>query len=151
MASGFIILRDGRCFSVRWTIHDVVFQSVAEAMNEGTPLRNWLCDQIPSPLDVEMGYGFIRTSDGEHISRSIDLRGMTEANQKLFETAARRAKPIPVPPAAVESVNRALRRLREMLDRCDSGEPPLSLSDWTVEAPPVEERVGPGWEHFSES
>lgn len=73
------------------------------------------------------------------------MRGLTDLNRRLFELAAREAKPIAGPYAPVEDVARALKRLREMLDRCDEGRPPLELSDWTIEAPLYEKRIGPGW------
>ena len=33
-----------------------------------------------------------------------------------------------------------------MLERCDNGEPPLTLSDWINVAPPPEGKIGPGWD-----
>jgi hypothetical protein len=147
MASGFIILSDGRCLSVQGALHDALLQSVAAAMEDDLPLRAWLNSQVPGPLDVELGYGFVRTADGEQVVRMLDLRGLTEANRRLFENAVRRAEPVAGAFAPVEAVSWVLERFREMLDRCDRGEPPLELSDWTCEAPPVERRIGPGWEN----
>jgi hypothetical protein len=146
MASGFIIFRDGRCLSVRHATHDALLRSVAAAIEEDAPLRAWLLSQVPDPADVELGYAFVRASDGASVVRELDLRGLTEANRGLFENAARWAEPIAGPYAPVEDVAWVLNRFRDMLDRCDRGEPPLELSDWTCEAPPVEKRIGPGWE-----
>lgn len=146
VASGFIILRDGRCLSVRHATHDTLLPSVAASMEECSPLRRWLLSLVTRELDINLGYAFVRATDGEPLTRDLDLGGVTEANRRLFEEAARKAEPIAGPFAPVEDVTFALQRLRTMLDRCDSGEPPLELSDWTREAPPVEGRVGPEWE-----
>ena len=146
MASGFIIFKDGRCLAVRHALHDALLRSVAAAIEEGSPLRAWLLDQVPGPHDVNLGYAFVRAADGDQVARVIDLRGLTEANRRLFESAARQADPVAGPFAPVGDVTCALNRFREMLDRCDRGEPLLELSDWTCEAPPVERRIGPGWE-----
>jgi hypothetical protein len=146
LASGFIILKDGRCLAVRNATYDALLRSVMAAMEDGSSLRAWLHDQIPSALDDDFGYAFIRATDGEHVDRYLDLRGLTAANRSVFDIAVRRAEPVEGPFAPVEDVIWALQRFREMLDRCDRGEPPLELSDWTCEAPPVERRIGPDWE-----
>ena len=146
MASGFIILKDGRCLSVRHAAHDALLRSVAASLEEGSPFRKWLLTQVPDDGDTELGYAFVRAVDGEHIERVLDLRCLTEANQRLFESAARRAKPVGGPFAPEEDVISALRRFRAMLDSCERGEPPLALSDWTCEAPAAEGKIGPGWE-----
>lgn len=137
-------MRDGRCLSVRHAIHDSLLRSIATVL-EGTPLAAWLGTQVPMNTDVELGHSFARAANGEHVSRELDTRAFTELNQKLFERAAREAKPIAGPEAPVEDVEFALNRLRKMLDSCDEGRPPLELSDWTIEAPPNEMRMGPGW------
>lgn len=38
MASGFIILKDGRCLSVRHATHDALVRSVAASLEENSPL-----------------------------------------------------------------------------------------------------------------
>lgn len=146
MASGFIIFKDGRCFAVRHALHDALLRSVVAAIEDGSPLRAWLLTQVPCSHDVDLGYAFVRSDDGEQVARELDLRGLTEANRRLFESAARRAEPIADLFAPVEDITWVLERFREMLDRCDRGEPPLELSDWTCEAAPVERKIGPGWE-----
>ncbi len=146
MASGFIILRDGRCLAVRHAVHDALLRSVAALLVDVSPLRTWLLAQVPNELDVDLGYAFVRAANGEHFARELDLRGLTEASQRLFERAARSAEPLAGPFAPEDAVTWALERFRTMLDRCDRGEPPLELSDWTCEPPPVEGRIGPGWE-----
>ena len=121
MASGFIILRDGRCLSVRHAAHDALLRSVVAALEEGSPLRTWLLTQVPSDGDIELGYAFIRAAGGEHVARVLDLRCLTETNRRLFESAARRASPIGGPCAPLEDVTSALHRLRAMLDSCERG------------------------------
>jgi hypothetical protein len=117
VASGFIIFTDGRCLSVRYPIHDALLHSVVSSLEEDSPLRSWLLTQIPSNADTELGYGFVRVSDGEIVVRHLDLRALTEPNQKLFERAARRAEPTEGMYAPAEDVAYALNRFREMLDR----------------------------------
>jgi hypothetical protein len=127
-------------------MHDAVLRSVLAAMEEGTPLRTWLSSQIPGPLDIELGYAFVRIADGVQVVRMLDLRGLTDANRRIFENAAQRAEPVADPYAPVGYVTNALECFREMLKRCERGEPPLELSDWRCEAPPIEGKIGPGWE-----
>jgi hypothetical protein len=146
VASGFIILRDGRCLSVRHAAHDAVLRSVAESLDEGSSFREWLLTQVPDDSDSELGYAFVRAVDGAHVERVLDLRCLTEVNRRLFEGAARRAEPVGGPRAPEEDVISALSRFRAMLDSCERGEPPLALSDWTCEAPAAESKIGPGWE-----
>jgi hypothetical protein len=146
MASGFLILRDGRCLSVRHAVHDAVLRSVAGALKPASPLYEWLATQVPAEGDADLGFAFVRAVDEEHVPRTLDIRGLTETNRRLFEQVARDAKAIPAPRSPVEDVESALSLLRQMLDACDAGRPVLELSDWTVEAAPCEEMVGPGWD-----
>lgn len=143
MASGFIVLPDGRCFSRRWSAHDVVVQAIADAVSDA-PLRGWLLDQLPGPDDEEeLGYGaWWRASDNTSIPRVIDLRLMTDANQGLFCDAVKRAAAIP---QGDEWLARWLADFADMVARMERGEPPLSKSDWGAVVPPEGERIGPGW------
>ena len=145
MASGFIVLRDGRCLSVRHAIHDAVLQSLVAAIGEASPLGEWLATQVPRDADVDLGYAFVRAGSEEHVSGVLDTRELTEPNRKLFESAVRGAEAAAGPRAPVEDVAVALGRLREMLRQCDNGRPPLALSDWTDVVPPDGNRIGPGW------
>jgi len=145
MASGFIVLRDGRCLSLVHAIHDAVVRSIAESLEAGTPLRVWLATQTPAEGDVDLDYAFVRAGDGEQIARELDTRALTDANRKLFERAARDARPLGSAHAPVENVSHGLARLRQMLEFCDQGRPPLELSDWRTEAPPCTRQIGPGW------
>ena len=147
MASGFIILKDARCLAVRGALHDAVIRSVANSLNHDPPLQTWLLSLVPSDGDVDLGHAFVRASDRAQIQRMLDLRCLTDSNRLLFENAARHARSIEGPFAPEELVTECLDRLRRMLDSYERGEPPLSLSDWTCEAPPPEGKIGPGWDN----
>ena len=140
MASGFVILNDGRCFSVRSAVHDDVLRAVLDAMNSDEPLYRWLAEQLPSDEDTDLGYAFVRHRNGEHVSRELDLRGLTELNRAVFEEAVLETE-------RTNASEPALVRLRQMIRCCRAGAPPLELSDWTAEAPPLSERIGPGWDN----
>ena len=127
MASGFLILRDGRCLAVRHRLHDAVLRSIAAVMDDASALREWLSTQVPREDDVDLGYAFVRASNNEHVTRELDTRALTEPNRRLFERAAVHAEPIAGPYAPVDAVAFALNRLREMLRLCDEGQPPLTL------------------------
>lgn len=143
MASGFIVLPDGRCFSRHWSAHDAVLRAVADAVGDA-PLRQWLFDQIPGPDDEEeLGYGaWLRTSDNTVVVKCIDLRLMTKENQKVFCDAAKHAAP---KNRDEEWLKDCIEDLSDMVQRMERGEPPLSKSDWVVVVPPEGGRIGPGW------
>jgi hypothetical protein len=143
MASGFIVLPDGRCFSRRWSAHDEVLSAVAEQVS-APPLRQWLLEQLPGPHDdEELGYGaWFRNSDRTAIVRFMDLRLMTVENQRLFCDAVKRAVLLHHEDEWLES---CLFEFADMVARMERGEPPLSKSDWVEVVPPKGERIGPGW------
>src|SRR4051812_38955527 len=82
MASGFLVLSDGRCFARRWSAHDAVLRAVAEHLH-GSPqareLRDWLLAQLPGLADEEdIGYGpWFRKADEQLVERFLDLREFT--------------------------------------------------------------------------
>jgi len=154
VASGFLVLSDGRCFALRWSFYDDVLRAVAEEL-QATPaekcLRDWLLSLLPRPNDVDhVGYGpWFRVADQETIERFLDLRELTVENQQLFHQAAKRAgvqakshKAAELP----EWLRNALGDLADMADRADRGEPPLSRSDWRDVVPSEGRRLGPGWQ-----
>lgn len=143
MASGFIVLPDGRCFSRRWSAHDAVLRTIADLVTE-MPLRQWLLEQLPGPNDeLELGYGaWFRNSDQAIIVRSIDLRSMTVENQRLFCDAVKRAASID---HDEEWLDHSLFEFADMVARMECGEPPLFKSDWVEIVPHEGERIGPGW------
>src|SRR6516162_9076422 len=96
MASGFLVLPDGRCLARRWSAYDKVVGAVADQLGEeqaAQQLKQWLLEQLPGPNDEEeLGYGaWFRTADQQVVARYIDLRQMTMENQQLFCEAAKRA------------------------------------------------------------
>src|SRR5262245_12579436 len=101
MASGFLILKDGRCLAVRHKLHDAVLRSLAAAMDD-SPLRAWLTTQVPREDDTELGFAFVRATNGEQVSRELDTRALTEPNRRLLERAAAQAEPIAGPYAPGE-------------------------------------------------
>jgi hypothetical protein len=143
MASGFIVLPDGRCFSRRWSAHDLVLRAIAEAVASAS-LSQWILEQLPGPSDEEeLGYGaWLRASDNSSIRRFIDLRLMTEENQKDFCDAVKRAASVV---RENELLTRCLNDFADMVARMEGGEPPLSRSDWVIVVPQDGERIGPGW------
>ena len=143
MASGFMVLPDGRCFSRRWSVHDAVLHAVAEEVT-AEPLRHWLLEQLPGPEDEEeIGYGaWLRNADQTIVAKFIDLRLMTVENQRLFSEAAKTAALVPRHEDWVAS---NLLDLADMVSRVERGELPLSKSDWVVVMPPEGGKIGPGW------
>jgi hypothetical protein len=143
MASGFIVLPDGRCFSRRWSAHDVVLRAVANELSSHA-FRHWLLEHLSGPSDEEeLGYGaWLRSSDQSIILRVIDLRLVTRENQQEFCDAAKRA-------AVVEReeawLAKSLSELADMVMRMERGEPPLSKSDWVDVLRPEGGHIGPGW------
>src|SRR5215831_17825927 len=155
MASGFIILQDGRCFAKRWWCYDATLREVITELThdqQGQELAVWLNSLLPTPEDEEeLGYGaWLRKSDGEIIPRHLDIRELTEANQHLFNNAARRAllrlKENSSKNVAEDTIT-CISILVDMIDRAERGELPLSLSDWTRVEPSSGMRSGPGWDN----
>ncbi len=62
MASGFIILKDGRCLAKRWSIFDYIIELVIEELlneqcKEAIEFKEWLQTLIPNENDEYNGYG----------------------------------------------------------------------------------------------
>ena len=154
MASGFIILQDGRCFAKRWWRYDAVLREVITELNcnqQEQELAIWLSSLLPGPDDEEeLGYGaWLRKSDGEIISRHLDLRELTGANQYRFNQAVRRALTRleeTKPNNLTEDMITCVSLITDMIECAERGEPPLSLSDWVCVEPPSGKRLGPGWD-----
>jgi hypothetical protein len=92
-----------------------------------------------------MGYAFVRSSDGEHVVRTVDLRGLTEENRLAFEGAALEAARVATELGSTAESS-ALARLGRMIECARAGAPPLELSDWTTVARPCVAKIGPGWD-----
>ena len=53
VASGFLILSDGRCLARNWAAYDAVLRAVAEQLDATLELRAWLLLLLPGPDDEE--------------------------------------------------------------------------------------------------
>jgi hypothetical protein len=152
MASGSIILNDGRCWSDRWTGYDCLLSVVIDEIRlcgDHPEFMAWLRTRIPEEQDIEMGYGFIKPDTDENIVRSIDLRELTPASQEVFWSALQRAatKLIVNPGDQHEHLLLQMKRLLHMHHLVRIGDPPDHLSDWRTGyvEPPSGEKIGPGW------
>ncbi len=148
MASGFLVLPDGRCFAARWSAYDVVLRAVADQLDssEVSALRSWLIGLLPGPNDEEhVGYSpWYRRADGQLIARTVDLRELVPENQRLFCQAAKAAASR-IGPDAPEWLAESLSKLSDMVVRYERGELPLSLSDWVEVVPSEGRHLGPSW------
>jgi hypothetical protein len=152
MASGFIILNDGRCWSRRWTAHDRVLEFVIEELGPKPTEREfkeWLQYRIPAKGDIEMGYAFIKQDSDENIVRVLDLRELTPENQKSLWAALQKAYTKLVTGAGEqnEHLNIILRRLLKMRRLAQANDNPDNFSDWVkgYVKPPSGKKSGPGW------
>ncbi|MGB7284918.1 MAG: hypothetical protein WBE13_21840 [Candidatus Acidiferrum sp.] len=153
MASGFLVLADGRCFAIRWHYYDLTMRAIAEQLNHmpnAEALRDWFVSLLPGPNDEgELGYGaWFRTVDQQVVEKYLDVRKLTPENQQLFHQAALSAgKRAELPETASwdSLLVQSLRHLRDLVERADRGEPPLSRSDWVIVKPYMGKRTGPGW------
>lgn len=153
MASGFLVLADGRCLAVRWLLYDEVLRAVSDELNrssEAEALREWLHTMLPkSGEEEDIGRGaWVRSADGVVVKRFLDVRGLTPRNQRLFHEAALRAGKRAAtegPREPLDLRHSALVHLLELVERAERGEPALSLSDWREVVPPEGRKLGPGW------
>jgi hypothetical protein len=155
MASGFMILQDGRCFSVRWSAYDAYLLAIADELVRSPlelKLGDWLRSLVPTEDDLDhLGYGpWLRRADGEVIARVFDLRELAPCDQRLFEIGAQRAftglklgHSSHLPREYLDNFQRLMR----MIKYVRQGRPPAELSDWRdgYTEPPTGKRVGPGW------
>lgn len=152
MASGFIILKDGRCFARRWTGYDEILRIAIKELyliEEGKDLADWLETRIPDLDDesLECGWGFYKNSTGEFLHRYLDIRSLTVKNQELF------VKAIIIGRAKIHELKDEYSILNvdffeiffEMVALCENGNPPLEFSDWgNIKI--CNNKNGPGWE-----
>jgi hypothetical protein len=145
MASGFIVLRDGRCLAKRWTFHDAVIAAIAaelDADEAERELEAWLRSRLPGPDDIELGYGpWLRKRDGAHSPRKLDLRAFGSSYPDRFEEGALRAARRLL---RDDVLHASLARLADMIMRSRRGEPPLELSDLRAVMPRELKHDGPG-------
>jgi hypothetical protein len=137
MASGFLVLIDGRCFAKRWSGYDDVLRKVTDHIDAQAPLKAWLLSQLPGPRDVaDVGYGpGVRASDSALVPRFLDLRELTPENQSLFSDAVLRASELASDSGSGDFMRQLLLELANMVARQRRGEPPLSRSDWREVVP----------------
>jgi hypothetical protein len=150
MASGFIVLADGRCFSPTSRLYDITVRALADQLSDSAPgrtLRDWLLSLLPGPKDTDIGHGWIRASDQQTVLRMIDVRELTVENQKLFHRAALLAGEQAQSEESGELVTWKMccAELADMVARADRGEPPSTRSDWQEILPSKGRKLGPGW------
>jgi len=158
MASGFIILEDGRCWARRWTFFDAVIEKICERISDGdNEFKVFLESALPNENDIEMGWGFIRDTDKETVVRTIDLREFAPLNRILFWKAAQTALAALYQnkkdknSEANETLIFGLQLLLKMHKRITKGESPNTLTDWRegYSEPETGNKKGPGWETIS--
>jgi len=157
MASGFIILKDGRALARRWSHYDYIIELAISELSKtndksAEDLKNWFQTLIPNEGDIENGYGgFIRKADGENIQRWLDLRELTSVNQQLFwesiQNALTRLSSDDQAKTDIQDSIKLLKRFLEMKHLADIGDNPDNLSDWGKGyiVHQSGKRVGPGW------
>jgi hypothetical protein len=121
-----------------------VVRAIAELLSGA--LGDWLLSLLPGPEDEEeLGYGaWLRKSDGQVISRFLDVRDLTEENQRRFHEAVVKANQ-KTNSESDPMLIKCLADLSDMVERANRGEPPLGRSDWTLVQPSSGLHLGPGW------
>lgn len=156
MASCFIIFKDGRCFSRRWTGYDYILRIAIKElslMENGKPLAEWLELQIPLEDEdenetAESGYGFYNNRTNEWVNRHLDTRSLTEDNQKLFWQAIETGRVKlndPELPDYSDLNPEYFEMFYEMYRLSEEGAPPLEYSHWGT-VTECTSRKGPGWD-----
>ena len=157
MASGFIILRDGRSLARRWTAYDYIIELVIDKLSkkrlkEADDFKNWLQALLPNPDDIYNGFGgFIRKDTGENVERWLDLRELTEENQQLFWESLQESLRELILDKQNQEYNShiifILKYFLRMKKLADIGDDPTNLSDWRdgYVTPSTNKKVGPGW------
>ena len=149
MASGFLVLTDGRCFARRWSTYDHVIRAVADELahdGDEKKLKDWLYEQVPGPLDKEdVGYGpWLREADQQLIERFLDLRELTHEHQAYFLQAAKKAA-ARMRLFSEDWLQKCLCDLLDMIERMEADQTPTEKSDWSEVLPSRGRKLGPGW------
>lgn len=91
MAQGFITLEDGSCYITSWRAYDEVIRIVSNQLSDSQnrpKLSKWLSKRVPKKYihngESQWGTGFIDGNGKMIIGKSLDLRGLTEQDQRLF-------------------------------------------------------------------
>jgi len=157
MASGFFILKDGRCLAPRWTVYDCIIEMVIRELSnvedkDAQDFCYWLQTLIPHEGDDYNGFGgFIRRSNGEDVRRWLDLRELTEKNQILFWNSLKKStakiNADEQPSERNEALMYILNRFLRMKNLADNGDNPDNLTDWVkgYTEPSTGKQIGPGW------
>jgi hypothetical protein len=153
MPSGFIILGDGRCLAPRYTGYDflleLAFNEIPDSV-EDRAFKDWLQTRIPVEGDIEDGCGnFIKPIIHEYISRFLDLRELTPANQERLWITWQKAtrKLILTKDESYSYILLLLKRLLRMRRLIRFKDHPDDLTDWIkgYVTPPTGAKVGTGW------
>lgn len=153
MASCFIIYKDGRCFSRRWSGYDEIIKIAIKELrllNNGNLLAEWLELQIPileEEIDNDSCYGFYNARTDDFVNRYLDTRSLTEENQDLFWKAIQNGR--------IHLMNKGtdyssldfdyFERFYKMYELSENNEPPMEFNDWGKIAEPCSKKNGPGW------
>jgi len=153
MASGFIILKDGRCWARYWSVYDAIIRIAIKELRlveNGEILANWLTSIIPKSDDEwgESGWGFFNEETDDWITRNFDTRSLTPKNQKLFWNAIiNGSKKLKEKGLEYSDLYpEVLDRLVKMYILSQEGANPLDMSDWNVIADECTEKNGPDWD-----
>lgn len=153
MASCFIIYKDGRCFSRRWSGYDYIIKiaiTELKLIDNTNLLADWLELQIPI-TDVEFKsdscYGFHNSRIDNWVNRELDLRSLTAENQSLFWEAIKigRKKLLEEGEKYSDLNTDYFEEFFNMYLLSEKGEPPTEYSHWSKIADPCIEKNGPGW------
>ena len=148
MASGFIALEDGRCWAGRWTLFDALIENITDNLTakETEEFKSFLKGFLPNDNDIEMGYAFIRETNGENVTRHIDLREIAPVHRTHFWSAAQSAmSKISRKKQSNEIVKEALELLLKMHKSVLRNEPPEASNDWREPGQETGNKIGPGW------
>ncbi|WP_379685692.1 hypothetical protein [Flavobacterium procerum] len=153
MASCFIIYKDGRCFSKRWSGYDEIIKIAIKELlllDDGKELADWLELQIPileKEIENDSCYGFYNERTNDFINRHLDTRSLTEENQNLFWKAIQNGR--------IRFINEGtayspldfdyFERFYKMFELAENNEPPMEFNDWSKIANSCTEKNGPGW------
>lgn len=96
MASGFIVLEDGRTFARNSGVFDGILENAIDVMDaeleEEKILKKWLKALLVKEEDIDMGWGFVRDIDGKTIARVIDFRGMSKVYCEILKKTIKHKK-----------------------------------------------------------
>lgn len=150
MASGFIILEDGRAWAKAGWLYDAVLGELIGSIHLGSdeePFRKFLEDHRPKEGDIDIGYGFIRRGSDENVLRELDLRTLSPKARSVFWAAVERAM-VHCQGEDSEPIRSGLTHLHAMGRSISNGEPPEALTDVTkpMDLPEPGLQEGPWWD-----